>query len=212
MRGGRERRVYSASDFARRACPKPDALDSLVMAGALDDVSPNRRAALWEAGLLPAPKRGAQMAMPASMQDSVPELADFTSFEKMRGEYESMGVYPRGHLMKFIRPNLERNVLSCAAAETATEGCRNRVAGWPIARQHPKGRGGGVFITIEDETGDTQIFVRPDVYEQYHRALGGQVVVIDGEIERWNGEGVLNAQSATAINAELTMPNGHDWH
>lgn len=30
----------SASDFAHRACPKLDALESLVLAGALDDVSP----------------------------------------------------------------------------------------------------------------------------------------------------------------------------
>ena len=201
-----------ASDFARRARPSPDALESLVMAGALDDVSPNRRAALWEAGLLPAPKRGAQIPMPASMQDSVPELTDFTPFEKMRGEYETLGIYPRGHLMQFIRPNLARNVLSCAATETAPEGKRVRAACWPIAHQHPKGRGGGVFITIEDETGDTQIFVRPDVYERYHRALDGQVVVIDGEIERGNGDKVLNTQSARAINAGLTMPNAHDWH
>lgn len=150
--------------------------------------------------------------MPASMQDSVPELTDFTPFEKMRGEYETLGIYPRGHLMQFIRPNLARNVLSCAAAERAPEGKRVRAAGWPIARQHPKGRGGGVFITIEDETGDTQIFVHPDVYERYHRGLDGQVVVVDGEIERWNGESVLNAQSAAAINAGLTMPNAHDWH
>ena len=190
-----------ASDFARRARPSPDALESLVMAGALDDVSPNRRAALWEAGLLPA-----------SMQDNVPELTDFTPFEKMRGEYEAMDLYPNGHIMEFMRPKLPRDVLTCAAAERAPEGKAVKAAGWPIARQHPKGRGGMIFVTIEDETGDTQIFVRPDVYEQYHRALDGQVVVIDGEIERWNGDNILNAQSAAAINAGLTMPNAHDWH
>ena len=42
-----------ASDFAPRTCPKPDALESLAMAGALDNVSPNRRAALREAGCYP---------------------------------------------------------------------------------------------------------------------------------------------------------------
>lgn len=201
-----------ASDFARRACPTPDALESLIMAGALDDVSPNRRAALWEAGLLPTPKRGAQIAMPASMQDSAPELADFTAFERMRGEYESMGIYPSGHLLQFIRPKLPRGVLSCAAAEHAPEGKRVRVAGWPIARQHPKGRDGMVFITIEDETGDTQIFVRPDVYERCHRAVSGQIVAISGMVERWDDQIIVNAQSAAAISAGLAMPQAHDWH
>ena len=156
----RHRPYIDASNFARRAAPKPDALISLVMAGALDNVSPNRRAAMWEAGLPPAPKREAQMAMPASMQASVPELAEFMPFEKMRGEYEAMEIYPRGHLMEFVRPNLPRDVLSCAAAESALEDKAIRVAGWPIARQHPKGRGGAVFVTIEDGTDNTQLFVR----------------------------------------------------
>ena len=90
-----------ASDFARRAAPKPDALISLVTAGALDEVSPSHRAALWEAGLPPAPKRGSQMAMPASLQDSAPKLMDFAPFEKMQSEYDRMGIYPSGHLMEF---------------------------------------------------------------------------------------------------------------
>ena len=186
-----------ASDFARRVCPKPDALESLAMAGALDDISP---------------KRGAQMPMPASMQDSVPELTDFTPFEKMRGEYEAMGLYPNGHIMEFMRPKLPRDVLTCAAAERAPEGKAVKAAGWSIARQHPKGRGGMIFITIEDETGDTQIFVRPDVYERCHRAIRGQLVAISGIIERWDGQSVINAQSAAAINAEVDMPESHDWH
>ena len=31
------------------------------------------------------------------------------------------------------------------------------VAGWPAARQHPRGRNGTVFVTIEDETGYVQV-------------------------------------------------------
>ena len=95
------------------------------------------------------------MTMPASMQNSAPELADFTAFEKMRGEYETIGIYPRGHLMEFIRPNLPRDVLTCAAAESALAGKAIRMADGAIARQHPRGRGDGMFVTIEDETGDT---------------------------------------------------------
>ena len=68
--------------------------------------------------------------MPASMQDSVPELADLTPSEKTRGEYESMGIYPRGYLMQFIRPNLSRDVLSCATTESVPDSSRIRVAGW----------------------------------------------------------------------------------
>lgn len=118
------------------------------------------------------------MAMPASMRDSVPKPADFTPFEKMRGEYETIDIYPNGRLMEFARPNLPRDVLTCAAAGTRQ---KSKPSGWPIARQHPKGRGGAVFITMEDETGDTQLLVRLDVYERCRRALDGQVVIVWGK-------------------------------
>ena len=38
----------------------------------------------------------------------MPDLADFTAFERMTGEYRVMGIYPRGHLMEFVRPRLSR--------------------------------------------------------------------------------------------------------
>ena len=72
-----------AGDLARRTGLKPQAVESLVMAGAFDAVTPNRRQALWEAGLHPRPGRNGQAALPASMDASVPQLADFTDAEKM---------------------------------------------------------------------------------------------------------------------------------
>lgn len=200
-----------ASDFALRSATKPNALISLVMAGALDEVSLNRRAALWESGLLPVPKRGAQSAMPASMQDRVPELVDFTQFEKMRGEYEVMGIYPSGHLMEFVISNLPRDVLACTAAESAPEGKAIRVAGWPVAGQHPKGRIGAVFITMEDETGYTQLFVRLGVYEHCRRALDGKGTVIIGQARRWDSECVIEVDGAAAVSVSVNMLAGHDW-
>ena len=55
--------------------------------------------------------------------------------------------------MEFIRPSLDANVLPTAKVERMKNGQRVKVAGWPVARQHPKGREGTVFVTIEDETG-----------------------------------------------------------
>ena len=46
----------TAGDLVRRTGLKPQAVLSLVMAGAFDGISSNRREALWEAGLYhPAP-------------------------------------------------------------------------------------------------------------------------------------------------------------
>ena len=83
-----------AGDLARRVGLKPRAIESLVMAGAFDALTPNRRQALWEAGLHPRPRRNGQAALPASTDASVPPLADFTDAEKMAAEYAVLGMIP----------------------------------------------------------------------------------------------------------------------
>ena len=53
-----------AGDLVRRTGLKPQAVESLVMSGAFDGVTPNRRQALWEAGLHPRPSRNGQAVLP----------------------------------------------------------------------------------------------------------------------------------------------------
>ena len=78
----RERELHgpyvTAGDLVRRTGLKPKAVLSLAMAGAFDGITPNRREALWEAGLHPRRSRNGQVALPASMDDSVPRLDDFS--------------------------------------------------------------------------------------------------------------------------------------
>ncbi len=101
----------TAGDLVRRTGLKPQVVLSLAMAGAFDGITPNRREALWEAGLQTRPSRNGQTALSISTEDGVPRLPDFTEWEKMMGEYRVMGIYPRGHLMEFVRPGLGPNVL-----------------------------------------------------------------------------------------------------
>ena len=182
------------------------------MAGALDGVTPNRKQALWEAGLYPRPGRNGQAVLPASMDDSVPRLMDFTDAEKMASEYAVMGIYPRGHLMEFVRPTLTRGVQTCAEVERLDDGAPVLVAGWPVARQHPKGKDGTIFVTIEDETGDAQVILWPDVYKRYRRELGNQVILIAGEISRWDGTSNTIVSEVQALRSGVRMPRSHDWH
>ena len=56
----------------RRTGLKPQAVQSLVMAGAFDAFVPNRRIALWDAGLPIRPSRSGQRAFPVSGHESGP--------------------------------------------------------------------------------------------------------------------------------------------
>ena len=95
-----------AGDLVRRTGLRPQTVHSLVMAGAFDGVAANRREALWDAGLPVRSPRNGQRALPLTTGDNVPELPDFTAHERMAGEYAVMGIYPRGHVMEFVRPTL----------------------------------------------------------------------------------------------------------
>ena len=202
----------TAGDLVRRTGLKPQAVLSLVMAGAFDGVTVNRREALWEAGLYDRPSRNGQAALPVSLEDSVPRLSDFTDREKMVGEYRVMGIYPRGHLMEYVRPCLGADVLPAVDVERCGDGEWVRVAGWPVARQHPRGRNGTVFMTIEDETGDVQVIVWRDLFARRRRELGSQVVEVTGRVSRWDGTTNVVATDLCAVRSGVSMPSSHDWH
>ena len=207
-----ERGPYiGAGDLVRRTGLRPQVVESLVMAGAFDRIAPNRRQSLWDAGLYPSPKRNGQAALPLSMEDSIPNLSDFSEAERMAGEYRTMGIYPRGHLMQFVRPGLPSEVMTCAQVERLGDEDFAVVAGWPIARQHPKGRDGTIFVTLEDETWDTQVILWPGVYARYRRELSSQVVLVRGTISAWDGTVNLIASEVRAIRSGVRMPRAHDW-
>ena len=181
------------------------------MAGAFDSLTPNRRKALWDSGLGIRPSRNGQRAFPAVGNGAVPDLPDFTEYEKMAGEYRVIGIYPQGHLMEFVRPSLSSQVLPAAAVDCAEEGEEVLLAGWPIARQHPRGED-TVFVTIEDETGDAQVILWPHVYHQSRRQLGSQILLVRGTVSRWDGTANVIASEVRGIHPRVPMPAAHDWH
>ena len=77
--------------------------------------------------------------------------------------------------MEFVRPTLGADVLRTVEVERRNDGAWVMVAGWPVARQHPRGQDGTVFVTIEDETGDVQVIIWPDLFARCRRELGSQV-------------------------------------
>ena len=196
---GRHGPYVTAGDLVRRTGLKPQAVLSLSLAGAFDGITRNRREALWEAGLHSRPSRNGQAALPVYMQDGVPLLADFTEREKMVGEYRVMGIYPRGHLMEFVRPGLGPDVRSAGEIESLKEDEAVKVAGWPVATQHPRGRDGTVFVTMEDETGDVQVIVWRDLFARRRRELGSQVVEVTGRVSRWDGTTNIIATDLRAV-------------
>ena len=89
------------------------------------------------------------------------------------------------HPLTLLRPHLPGGVLS--SAELARGSARSRVAyaGMAIARQRPATAKGIVFMLLEDELGQVNLIVPPDVYDR-HRAIvrGEPLLLVHGRFER----------------------------
>ena len=85
------------------------------------------------------------------------------------------------------------------------------MAGWPVARQHPRGKDGTVFVTIEDETGDVQLILWPHVFARHRRELGSRVLLVRGVVSRWDGTTNVIVSHVRPIDAHAPMPAAHDW-
>ena len=111
-----------------------------------------------------------------------------------------------------LRPVLGPGVLPAGEVEKLQDDEAVRVAGWPVARQHPHGRDGTVFVTIEDATGDVQVIVWRDLFARRRRELGSQVVEVTGRVSRWDGTTNVIATDLRVIPSGAAMPPSHDWH
>ena len=153
-----------------------------------------------------------QRAFPSSGTNGVPQLADLPEYKRMVGEYRVMGIYPRGHVMEFVRPTLSAEVLPAAAVEGLVDGEKVLVAGWPVARQHPRDQDGAVLVTIEEETGDVQLILWPRAFARCRRVLGNQVILVTGRVSRWDGATNVIVSGVERIGTRVSMPAAHDWH
>lgn len=65
------------------------------------------------------------------------------------------------------------------------QGARVTVAGLVLVRQRPGTAKGVIFLTLEDETGISNIVVWRKIYEKYRRAvIAGRLLRVTGRIQR----------------------------
>ena len=206
--GERNGPFKSVADFMERTGLLRQALDNLADAGAFDSLVDDRRAVRWEIGLRYRPVDGqTALSLPTS-QDMV-ALPQLTAWEEMEGEYRTMGVHPRGHVMARLRKRLGPSVTTSRNVEDLQDGVEVTVAGLVIRRQRPLGK--AVFITLEDEFGHTPLILWPRVYERYRQVLKESFVVVRGIVSRRDGTMNVVASQAWALSALPVAPKAKNW-
>ena len=92
-------------------------------------------------------------------------------------------------------------------------GRRATVAGAVITRQRPGTAKGLIFLTLEDETGNANVIVMPDVYEEYRQAvLEPKFIRVSGTVQNQDGIVHLKAEHVEALPVSAAQITSHDFH
>jgi error-prone DNA polymerase len=170
------------------------ALRLLADADAFGSIDLKRREALWEARRTPQGVLPLFAAAEAEELGREPEvsLPAMPLPEEVVTDYQVTRLSLKGHPMQFLRSTFDREgVLSCAGASKARNGRIERVAGVVLIRQRP-GKGNALFITLEDETGITNVLLWARDFERYRReVMAARLMEVEGEIQR-SKEGVMH--------------------
>jgi error-prone DNA polymerase len=210
----------SVDDLWRRACVPAAALVQLAEA---DTFRPSlrlaRREALWAIKALrdePLPLFTAACVREAKTVSELHEppvtLRPMTAGSEVVEDYGHVGLTLRGHPVSFLRGDLRRQrIVTCAEAMQARDGRWLETAGLVLVRQMPGSAKGVVFITIEDETGITNLVIWPKLYERQRRViLSAGMMAVHGRIQR-EGEVVhLVAHRVTDLSDSLASVGGRD--
>ena len=113
-------------------------------------------------------------------------MAQLKMMQEVITDYRTAGLSLKGHPVSLIRGVLtSMKVISARMLADMPNGRWVKVAGIVLIRQRPATASGIVFVTLEDETGVTNLIVRPHVYDRYrHAARHAVMIQADGYVER----------------------------
>ena len=195
----------------------PRAVRNLVMVGAFDALGQPRRELLWgwqERWHGKGLRRGIDKQSELRLSGTAPSLPDVDNFDANQLEYRISDLSTGHHLIHFCRDRLaamgalESNKLPAIANNKQV-----RVAGLVITRQAPSTAKKIRFFTLEDEFGQVNVTIKPDVYDRYRQVANRQpILIIDGVMQRQDGvHSVLASHIQALEGAPRPAQRSHDY-
>jgi len=229
-------RFESIEQLVQRTGLRRDELTTLADIGALNAFTNERRSALWQVERCVRPA-GELFRDPGSgiRNPFVPDddqerserherserlerserspLPTMDDHERLRADYGGMGLTIGPHPMSLRRGDLAlRGVLRAADLPQARDGRRVRVAGMVITRQRPGTAKGFVFLTLEDETGISNVIIRPDLFDRERMTVIRQpFLLVEGVLQHQDGVLSVKAERLQAIDGGASV-DAHDFY
>jgi error-prone DNA polymerase len=236
-------RFASLEDFVKRSGVNREELATLAEIGALNAFGYHRREALWqiEKAIKPAGElyeEGARdlglgasadvlaagvepLSSPSGLAPSAQPLAPapcplqpMTITERLVADYAGTHLTIGPHPMALRRRELSlRGVLRAVDLPRERQGRRIRVAGTVITRQRPGTAKGFVFLTLEDETGISNIIVRPDVFARERVViLQEPFLLVEGILQNQENVTAVRAERVEGIAGVAIAVDSHDFY
>jgi len=183
----REQRSFtSVQDLATRAQLNRKDMECLAAANALKSLSGDRHRAYWQV---------------AGIENSIPvfETPRFTEGDVMLpkpsegqnivADYATTGLTLGRHPLALLRDRLcRRRIRKAEELWELNNGSKVTTAGLVICRQRPGSAGNVVFVTLEDETGQTNVVVWPHLAESQARELvKARLLAVQGKVQHEDG-------------------------
>jgi error-prone DNA polymerase len=210
-------RFKSIEEVVQRTGLRRDELTTMADIGALNAFTNERRSALWQVERCVRPAGelfrdpGSGIRDPQEHEDS--PLPTMDDHERLRADYAGMGLTIGPHPMSLRRDDLAlRGVLRAVDLAQARDGRRVRVAGMVITRQRPGTAKGFVFLTLEDETGISNIIVRPDLFDRERMTVIRQpFLLVEGVLQHQDGVLSVKAEHLQGIDGGASV-DAHDFY
>jgi error-prone DNA polymerase len=140
-------------------------------------------------------------------------LPTMDDHDRLRADYAGTGLTIGPHPMSLRRDDLAlRGVLRAADLPQARDGRRVRVAGMVITRQRPGTAKGFVFLTLEDETGVSNVIVRPDLFDRERMTVIRQpFLLVEGILQHQDGVLSVKAERLQGIEGGASV-DAHDFY
>ncbi len=214
----RSGRFQSADELARRA-PELNRkeLVTLAQTGALDDLEQvgHRRDALWQVER--ASRRAGPLLQAAGdheEENSVSPLVRMSQEERLVADFAGTGMTIGPHPVSFHRARLSKmRVVPAEQLSARSNGQQVRVAGCVIARQRPGTAKGFVFLSIEDETGISNVIINPQLYERNRVLVSTErFLLIEGKLQNEDNVVHVRASRLTSLHLNAMAVPSHDFH
>jgi error-prone DNA polymerase len=206
-------RFESIEQLVQRTALRRDELATLADIGALNAFTNDRRSALWQVERAVRPA-GELYKEGEDDRETASPLAAMDPDERLQADYAGMGLTIGPHPMALHRNTLAlRGVLRAADLPQARNGRRVRVAGMVITRQRPGTAKGFVFLTLEDETGISNVIIRPDLFDrQRSEAIRQPFLIVDGVLQHQDGVLSVRAERLEGLDRLAASIDAHDFY